>query len=103
MVEYWIQTPSGDWQNRSEHYFRDDGTLAFILEQHLSYHVNAEDLPSPLTIETRHYFDHSGKKLQLTQKTVAENGKVFPEDSAHKQMSAPLFTRAKDLPFAQLF
>lgn len=102
MVESWIQTPSGDWQDRSEHYFRDDGTLAFVLEQHLTSQVNSESAPRPLIIETRRYFDRSGKVLRTTQQTVASDGKTFPMGTANQQVNAPRLLRVKDLPFAKL-
>ena len=102
MVEYWVQTPSGDWQNRSEHFFREDGTLAFVLEQHLTYNVGSEEAPRPLTIESRRYFDRAGKKVRSMQKTVAPGGKVFPTGSANPDRNAPVFMRVRDLPFAKL-
>jgi hypothetical protein len=71
-------TPSGDWQNVVEYWFRAGGRPAFRLERHSTF-LSALELEGPFVVERRSYFSDAGRKIRERERAfVKRTGKDVP-------------------------
>jgi hypothetical protein len=91
-------TPSGDWTNTTEHYFRPDGTIAFRFERHATF-LGPGDPEGPYVVERRTYVDEAGRTVRtIVRAFVRASGAEVPLAQV-QQIDVDAYRRVADLPF----
>jgi hypothetical protein len=96
-ANFTVTTPSGDWMQFVNHYFREDGTLAKVEERLNTFYGN-------VTVKRSYYFDRRGTLLQKTAKYYDLNTQQ-PKKSSEVNFTdekAEIFKKLSKLPFVFL-
>lgn len=94
-----LTSQSGDWVSNIEYDFYPSGRLAFLFDEHRTYHAGSDEAPPPYVCEERRYFAEDGREVRTLARVYRLETKREVSQQPLDHLPAPVWRDVSELPF----